>query len=127
MIIIGTNGEILSSVLYHDALTRELQAETIAMKVSSVHMNAETGSSSRHVSKYSDLTRILYDLNVKSGVQIQFGAEVIEVNLETPYVTLDSGMRIYGDIIVGADGPMSVVRRRMDGGEIRPGPYTGHT
>ena len=77
--------------------------------------------------KYSDLIQILHDLNVKSGVRIDYGVEIVDVNLEKPYVTLESGEQICGDIVVGADGPRSIVRRKMDGAEIREGPYTGHT
>lgn len=63
-----------------------------------------------------------------AGAQVQFGATVEEINPEKPRpsVRLANGEVISADIIVGADGPRSLVRETVLGEEDEPRP-TGIT
>lgn len=71
---------------------------------------------------------MLYRLAVEAGVIVQFGATVEEVKPEKPRpsVRLASGEEVSADIIIGADGPRSLVRETVLGEEDEPRP-TGIT
>ncbi|KAI0091564.1 FAD/NAD-P-binding domain-containing protein [Irpex rosettiformis] len=77
---------------------------------------------------HEDVHRLIHRLAVDAGVQIQYGATVEEVNPEKPRpsVRLASGEVISADIIIGADGPRSIVRETVLGEEDEPRP-TGIT
>ncbi|KAI0766017.1 hypothetical protein BC629DRAFT_1596505 [Irpex lacteus] len=77
---------------------------------------------------HEDVHRLIYRLAVDAGAQVQFGATVEEINPEKPRpsVRLANGEVISADIIVGADGPRSLVRETVLGEEDEPRP-TGIT
>ena len=72
---------------------------------------------------------MIYDIAVESGVEITYGAEVTDVDIPQRIVSLKSGERLKADVIIGADGVNSIVRRKLVGElEEEPiGPYTGYT
>lgn len=55
---------------------------------------------------------MVYRLAVSSGAQVDFGVSVESVNpgKPKPTVTLSSGEVLTADIVIGADGPTSLVR-----------------
>jgi salicylate hydroxylase len=57
--------------------------------------------------------RIVYDLAVSAGAKIDFGTTVTTVSPgePNPSVTLDSGETITAHVVIGADGPRSIVRK----------------
>lgn len=61
---------------------------------------------------------------VKSGAQVQFGVTVTNVSPgdPKPSVTTASGETITADIIIGADGPRSLVREVVLGKKDNPEP-----
>ena len=81
------------------------------------------------VSQYADLHQLILDITIASGVKVDFGVKVVDVDISEPSVTLASGTKLYANVIVGAEGTESIVRERIVGGreELRPGPYTGYT
>lgn len=54
--------------------------------------------------------RIIYEAAIRIGVPIRFNSKVASIDPEEPSVTLTSGEVIIGDIVIGADGPQSLVR-----------------
>ena len=76
-------------------------------------------------SQYIDLRDLLYELVLETGVDVEFGSEVVKVDAWHPSVSLSTGEVIYGDVIVGADGAFGITRKSITGeseNEI-PGPY----
>jgi salicylate hydroxylase len=71
---------------------------------------------------------LIYRLAVEAGAQVQFGATVEEVipAEHKPSVRLASGEIIAADMIIGADGPRSLVRETVLGKRDDPKP-TGIT
>ena len=69
--------------------------------------------------QHADVHRIVYQLAASAGVRISFGAKVTEVSPGTPKpsVTLASGEVITADVVIGADGPRSIVRPIVVGEE----------
>ncbi|KZT25113.1 FAD/NAD(P)-binding domain-containing protein [Neolentinus lepideus HHB14362 ss-1] len=88
---VGETGETTIEYLYSDGIIQDLGADMLFMK-------------------HSDLYQILYDLAVEAGVDIRFGAEVVNVKPWTPSVVLSDGEVVTADVVVGADGLGSVVR-----------------
>ncbi|THG94300.1 hypothetical protein EW026_g7146 [Hermanssonia centrifuga] len=78
--------------------------------------------------KHEDVHRLLHTLAIAAGAKIQFGATVTSVTPgdPKPSVTLATGETLTADIVIGADGPTSMVRRmvldREDDAE--PGGFT---
>ncbi|KAI0091408.1 FAD/NAD-P-binding domain-containing protein [Irpex rosettiformis] len=68
---------------------------------------------------HSDVHRIVYQLAIEAGVRIDFGAKVTEVSPgdPRPSVTLANGEVVTADVVVGADGPRSIVRPVVVGEE----------
>lgn len=63
--------------------------------------------------KHADAQRMLYDLALSAGAKVDFGVDVVSVTAgdPKPIVTLGTGQTITADIVIGADGPFSIVRR----------------
>lgn len=61
----------------------------------------------------ADLLDLLHDAAIRAGVSIRTGARVAEVWSEG--AVLESGEGVPGDLVVGADGIHSVLRRRIVG------------
>lgn len=51
-----------------------------------------------------DYHSVLLDAAIASGVVIKLGAFVCDLDLNTNMVELESGKKIHGDVIIGADG-----------------------
>lgn len=80
------------------------------------------------VVQHEDVHRLLYDLAVKAGAEIIFGAQVAGVtpSEEMPSITLANGETHRADVIIAADGPNSFIRGMILEGEESPRPE-GHT
>lgn len=80
------------------------------------------------LAKHEDVHRLLYDLAVKAGAEIIFGAQVAGVtpSEEMPSITLANGETHRADVIIAADGPNSFIRGMILEGEESPRPE-GHT
>ena len=59
----------------------------------------------------------LLDLAQSAGAELRFNTRVTEVDTEGPAVLLASGEVLGGDIVVGADGWDSIVRRVVTGNQ----------
>jgi len=78
---------------------------------------------------------MLYDLVIDTGIPVSFNQCVVNVDLASgssnaqPSVILESGERIFADVIIGADGGSSLVRELVfeDADEFRPAPFTSYT
>ncbi|KAI0756303.1 FAD/NAD(P)-binding domain-containing protein [Daedaleopsis nitida] len=73
---------------------------------------------------HDDLYDILYDAATSMGAQVQYRANVVSIDAEAPEVTLESGEKIGGDVIVGADGEFGISRSTVIGQQVR-GTLTG--
>lgn len=62
-----------------------------------------------------DLQKFLYRRAIDLGVQVQLGARVAKVDPDNTEVTLESGEKHTGDLIVGADGLWSRCRESLLG------------
>jgi salicylate hydroxylase len=69
-----------------------------------------------------DLQKFLYKRAVDLGVQVQLGARVAKVDPDNAEVTLESGEKHAGDLIVGADGLWSRCRESLLGRKDSPLP-----
>jgi 2-polyprenyl-6-methoxyphenol hydroxylase-like FAD-dependent oxidoreductase len=89
-------------------------------------MPALTGVEPYQVVRRSDLYRILHDRATAEGVTIEHGRRLTEAREEGDRVTavFADGSTVTADVLVGADGVQSTVRRLID--PDAPGPrYTG--
>ena len=72
----------------------------------------------------------MYEIAVNAGVRVEFNCKVMAVDPDTPSVTLASGRKVYGDIVIGTDGDQSLVRKLMldedEEEEMVQGPWTGY-
>ncbi|KAI0092755.1 hypothetical protein BDY19DRAFT_925962 [Irpex rosettiformis] len=61
---------------------------------------------------HEDVQRLVHQLAAEAGAQIEFGATVVKVSPgdPKPSVTVAGGEVITADVIIGADGPRSLVR-----------------
>ncbi|EEB94275.1 hypothetical protein MPER_06933, partial [Moniliophthora perniciosa FA553] len=89
--------------------------ELLGQMVFSEQVMTDLGSDF-YLMSYSDMVSHLYKLCRDSGVTLKHNfsvKEVISSPDSVPAVISDSGIRLTGDIIIGADGRNSVVRRLM--------------
>lgn len=72
---------------------------------------------------------MMYDLTTQAGVDVQFGSEAVDLDVDAPAVTLADGRRIAADFIVGADGPFGLTREKVVGHKEEPeiGPYATYS
>ena len=77
-----------------------------------------------HYMQHDELHRVLYDAAVQHGAQIRHRAKVVDIDVKHREVILESGERINGDVIVGADGEAGVARKVFLGGP-QPGRLMG--
>jgi 2-polyprenyl-6-methoxyphenol hydroxylase-like FAD-dependent oxidoreductase len=67
--------------------------------------------------KRSRLTRVLLDEAIRRGIRVEFGRRVVGSEIDAAGLVtaiFDDGSRATGDILVGADGIHSAVRRLID-------------
>ncbi|EPQ56649.1 FAD/NAD P-binding domain-containing protein [Gloeophyllum trabeum ATCC 11539] len=91
-------GQPFADFVYYDWIVKDLGADFLFMR-------------------HGDLYRILYALAVEAGVEIRFGAEVVEVDPWAPAVTTSTGEVLQADVVLGADGLGSVVRKCVAKGQ----------
>jgi len=80
-----------------------------------------------HYMHYQDLYNMLYNAAVNAGVNICFSEQVVnvETDLECARVILADRTIVEADLIIGADGPNSFVRKTLFGdGPVK---FEGHT
>ena len=58
---------------------------------------------------------MLYEAAVSSGAEIRYDANVVKIDPEERQVTLESGEKISGDVLVGADGEFGLSRSTVLG------------
>ena len=75
------------------------------------------GSSAAHTMKRSRLTRELQDEAIRRGIRIEFGRRLSKAEVAADgraLATFEDGRTALGDLLIGADGVHSVVRRAID-------------
>lgn len=79
--------------------------------------------------QHEDVHRLLYDLAVSVGAEVIFNAQVTAVTPgePKPSVTLASGEVYTADIVLGADGPNSLVRETVLADDIPEGAVSGYS
>lgn len=68
----------------------------------------------------ADLQLAMFERAEQLGVRFRFNASVAKYDLESPSVTLVTGTRIEGDLIIAADGKVYLVSFRH---RPLPGPH----
>ncbi|KAJ7054122.1 hypothetical protein C8F01DRAFT_1163981 [Mycena amicta] len=68
--------------------------------------------------QHGDLQSLLLGLAAREGVEFRYNVPVKSVDCDTVSITLESGERLYADLVVGADGAASVVRNEVVGGPV---------
>lgn len=101
----GSRKELVGDIVFHKEIMEALEADFYFMP-------------------YDELASILYKLASDAGVQFSFDSEVVTLHPHDSSVILSSGEIVYGDIIVGADGSRSIVRRYLNPCEEEEGPYS---
>ncbi|KAJ7705437.1 hypothetical protein B0H17DRAFT_1037955 [Mycena rosella] len=94
-----SDGELLGLVQLHEDFLRDLMADFILVQ-------------------HGDLQTMLLALAEREGVEFRYNSPVAAVESDSVSVTLASGERMYADLVVGADGPNSLVRTEVLGEEI---------
>lgn len=70
---------------------------------------------------HSELQKAATSLSGKGKpVEIRYSSKVIDTDPDTATATLESGERIEGDVLIGADGVFSETRTKVKGGHVRP-------
>ncbi|KAJ7220572.1 hypothetical protein GGX14DRAFT_354471 [Mycena pura] len=65
--------------------------------------------------QHGDLQNMLLGLATREGAEFRYNTTVTAVDCDSVSVTLDNGESLYADLIVGADGPDSLVRNVVVG------------
>ena len=58
---------------------------------------------------------MLHDQAREEGVLFRFNSKVVDLSLETGSVTLDTGEKLECDVVIGADGYDSMLRKHVVG------------
>ncbi|KAK7056302.1 hypothetical protein VNI00_002855 [Paramarasmius palmivorus] len=74
-------------------------------------METDHGAPYYHIHR-RDLLHMLHDI-ATPFMELKLGCRVVAVNTETTTVLLDSGHELSGDLIIGADGNRSLVRKAV--------------
>ncbi|KAF8154612.1 hypothetical protein B0H34DRAFT_783758 [Crassisporium funariophilum] len=92
----GTSGDFIGSMIVDEDFLRDLVAGFLFMQ-------------------HGDLQSMIYDLAEQEGVVFRFNTRVVDADPETGSVLLHTGERLFGDVIVGADGYDSILRPFVTG------------
>ncbi|KAJ7750389.1 hypothetical protein DFH07DRAFT_827541 [Mycena maculata] len=93
------DGEMLGLLPLHEDFLADLMADFIFLK-------------------HGDLQSMLLELATREGVEFRYNTAVESVDCDSMSVTLEDGERLYADLVVGADGPNSMVRTEVVGAEV---------
>lgn len=112
------SGNRIGYLPWPEAIIREAGGDFLLMHVSC--LNIITDDLSNHVFQHGDLHQMLYDIAIRSGVQVEWNTSVAAVlqgigKKSKSSVVLWNGKILTADIVVGADGPDSMVRESMFG------------
>lgn len=130
-------GESIGYLHWTPAVMAETGGEFLVMHVSPIHISIALRESwcVHSCCQREDLIKILYQLATKAGAQIDLNTPVTAIQQGTesqprPRVTLANGEVLSADLLIGADGCSSMVRRVVLGREDKPEPagltvYTG--
>ncbi|KAJ5648325.1 hypothetical protein N7490_004697 [Penicillium lividum] len=66
----------------------------------------------------ADYHQVLLEEAIRLGVKFQWGAAVVDILTDGPEVILDGGEKLSGDVVIGADGIGSTVRKILLGDSI---------
>ncbi|KAF7419417.1 hypothetical protein PC9H_002007 [Pleurotus ostreatus] len=88
----GETGEPLGLVRMHEQMMADLMADFLFMQ-------------------HGDLRRILFDAALRAGVEFKYSMKVTKVDPDAVAVHLEDGQVRSADVIVGADGHESIVRK----------------
>lgn len=116
----GETGKLIGVIKIHDEFLKDLMADFIFMQVSTCYNPSVMWNRShlRAHTQHGDLQSILLDVATREGVKIRYNTKVLCTVSETMSVNLESGETLYSDLVVGADGPQSVVRSAVIGETI---------
>ncbi|RDX40536.1 FAD/NAD(P)-binding domain-containing protein [Lentinus brumalis] len=98
-------------------------SETLAEQLWDAEMLKETQGLFLMLS-HPDLHDIFCDAAIQLGADVRFSSEVVEVDPPSRAVTLSSGERLSGDVLIGADGALGQCRTAVLG-RRDPGSPTG--
>ncbi|TFK49537.1 FAD/NAD(P)-binding domain-containing protein [Heliocybe sulcata] len=87
----GDTGEKIGVLVYHPQIMEALRADYVFVP-------------------YRSLWSTLYDMAVKAGASVRFGANVERLNPDLPSVFTSGGGELKADFVIGADGRESVTR-----------------
>jgi salicylate hydroxylase len=129
-------GKSIGKSAWQRSLIEELGAEYLTMNVSLPRRQAPPLDTEFHDGQHADLVETLHRLALSAGARVTFGAvvESVEPAPEAPpqngtstsiagpssrtlrpSVRLKTGEILHADVILGADGPRSIVRRVVTG------------
>ncbi|KAH7927839.1 FAD/NAD(P)-binding domain-containing protein [Leucogyrophana mollusca] len=89
-------GEVVGRLLWLEEIMTEIGAEFLLMH-------------------YADLHSILHAAALAAGAHISYNATVVSVLANPPRVRLANGEELQADMVIGADGPHSLVRDAIEG------------
>ncbi|KAJ6551338.1 hypothetical protein B0H19DRAFT_1157254 [Mycena capillaripes] len=95
----ASEGELLALGQIHEDFLRDLTADFVFIQ-------------------HGDLHSMLLGLATREGVEFRYNAPVANVDCDSVSVTLEGGERLYADLVVGADGPSSLVRNAVVGQQV---------
>lgn len=53
-------------------------------------------------------------------VDLRYSSKVADLEVDTATAILETGERVHGDVLIGADGVFSAARKKVKGGHVRP-------
>ncbi|KAJ6536376.1 hypothetical protein B0H19DRAFT_1183324 [Mycena capillaripes] len=113
---LGTQPEAITFLRYSDG-------ERIGWTRWGSSIEDEHGAPYYHIHR-AELLGMLHTL-AKPYMTLRLNSKVVSVDPQTAQVTLENGDRVFGDLIIGADGIKSVVREAVVGKPTPPPIHTG--
>lgn len=103
---------MIGRIHWREDVLHESGADYLMIQVS----NLAPDLSPAHPPQHRDLCQILLDAATKAGVHFEFHLTVSSVQSDPrrPRVILSNGRTMTAHVIIGADGPRSVVRKAVD-------------
>lgn len=124
-------GEYMGYAEWKPQVMQETGGEFIMMKVRmscAFHLPITRTADLLGMAQHADVHRLLYNLATSAGAQVTFGVSVTAVQSgdPKPSVTLSTGEVLTTDVVVGADGPNSKIRKYVNEDE-EPAEPSGFT
>ncbi|TFK49266.1 FAD/NAD(P)-binding domain-containing protein [Heliocybe sulcata] len=93
---LAETGEKVGAMVFHEEIMKGFGADWLYLQ-------------------YGDICEWLHDLAIEAGATIRYGCEVVSIDPYRVSATLSSGETIRADLMIGADGLSSLVRRSVVG------------